>query len=168
MNRRLENIIFSFAEFCLRIPLLELASERNSQLDKIRSKSYIINEHLMKYYLMPLSRDKNHWLKEINTWLMDIQYKYTYGKDKLFRKEEYFYNLYSRFYLKEEKHIKYKYIETLFEKIKEKYSKETFIEYNINDYIDRVGIIFEKLSKDFQEDNYDLESLKEYIKILEI
>ena len=64
--KKKDRILLEFAEWCLRIPLLEMASDRNNKISRIQSKSDTINEHLMKWYLMPDSSDRSHWLSEIN------------------------------------------------------------------------------------------------------
>lgn len=85
----LDKLIWGFAEWCLNLPLLEMASERNEKLSKIESKNQTINEHLFKWYLMPNSRDRNHWLAEIDDRFFEIM-NLKWGKNKRFRKDEYF------------------------------------------------------------------------------
>ena len=46
-----DKFIWRFADWCLNIPLLEMASERNEKMSKIESKNRTINEHLFKWFL---------------------------------------------------------------------------------------------------------------------
>jgi hypothetical protein len=162
--RKIEKIIWNFAEWCLNIPLLEKASERNSKLEKIESKSETINLHFFKYYIMPNSIDRNHWLSEINDRFYEIQ-KLVWGKGKRFRKEEYFEILYNRFYTKDIS-IDYRNLERIFSKIEKRYKGELIIEYTINDFIERISFILKNISELLEDGDYDEDELIRLIKTL--
>jgi hypothetical protein len=153
MNRKIEKIIWDFAEWCLNIPLLEMASERNSKLEKIESKSETINTHLFKCYLMPNSIDRNHWQSEINDRLFEIQ-KLVWGKGRRFRKEEYFEILYNRFYTKDLS-IDYKSLERIFSKVEEKYKDEFQIDCSINEFAEMVAPLLKTISELLEDGDYD-------------
>ena len=116
----LDKLVWSFAEWCLNTPLLEMASERNEKLSRIENKNNTINEHIFKYYLMTNSIDRNHWLNEIDDRFFEIQ-NLKWGKNKRFRQDEYFNLFFTRFYIKDDLSIDYKKIERIFSKIEEKY-----------------------------------------------
>jgi len=161
----LDKLIWSFAEWCLNTPLLEMASERTEKLLRIENKNNTINEHIFKYYLMPNSRDRNHWLSEIDDRFFEIQ-NLKWGKNKRFRTDEYFNLLFTRFYIKDDLSIDYKKIERIFSKIEEKYKSEYQIDYNINDFVEIVGNILKETSNLISKNEYDKSELIELLKEL--
>lgn len=165
MNRKIEKIIWDFAEWCLNIPLLEMASERNSKMEKIESKSETISIHLFKYYLMPESIHRSHWLSELNDRFFEIQ-NLVWGKGRRFVKEEYFEILYNRFYTKDFS-IDYKNLERVFSKVEEKYKGEFQKEYTINEFAESAAGLFEELSELLEVGNYDKDALTTLIKFLD-
>ena len=166
MNRKLEKIIWDFAEWCLNTPLLERASERNDIKYKIHSKTKTINEHLFKYYLMPESIDRLHWLSEIDDRLFEIL-DLKWNKVKRFKKDEYFDMLYTYFYLKDDYNIDYKNIIRIFSNIEEKYKTEYQKDYTLDDFIEKVGNIIKNISQLLENNDYDKISLIEEIKIFD-
>jgi hypothetical protein len=165
MNRKIEKIIWDFAEWCLNIPLLEMASERNSKMEKIESKSEAININLFKYYLMPNLIDRIHWLSELNDRFFEIQ-NLVWGKGRRFRKNEYFELLYSRFYTKDFS-IDYKNLERVFSKIEEKYKGEFKKEYSINEFAEKASPLLKKLSELLEDGLYDKGELVSLMKALD-
>jgi hypothetical protein len=165
MRRKIEKIVWNFAEWCLNIPLLEMASERNYKLSKIESKNNTINEHIFKYYLMPNSRDRNHWLCEIDDRLNEVQ-DLVWSKNRRFRSDEYFDIFYNRFYTKDYSNINYKKIERIFSKIELEYKTEYQKDYDINDFIEKVAILLNELSNLLESGDYDKNELLEKVKIL--
>lgn len=164
MNRRLEKIILNFTEWCLNTPLFEMVLSRNSAWEKIENKSETINEHLFKVYLMPNSRDREHWLNEINDRFFEIQNRCLWKSNRRFYENEYFQMLYSGFYLKDS-NINYRYLDHILSKIEQKYSNEYQIEWSISDFIERSGIFIKKMSKCLEEGDYCKDELLENIKI---
>ena len=150
-----DKYIWKFAEWCLNTPLLEMASDRNNKMSKIQSKSETINEHLFKWYLMPDSRDCNHWMKEIDDRFFEIQ-NLKWGQKKTFKSKEYFNFIYHYFYTKNDYiSIDHRRINRTFLKIEDKYSSEYQIEYDINAFIEGVGQILNEVSFLLENDDYD-------------
>ena len=161
----LDKLVWSFAEWCLNTPLLEMASERNEKLSRIENKNNTINEHIFKYYLMTNSIDRNHWLNEIDDRFFEIQ-NLKWGKNKRFRQDEYFNLFFTRFYIKDDLSIDYKKIERIFSKIEEKYKSEYQIDYSISDFVEIVGNILKEISLLIEKNEYDKSELIELMKEL--
>ena len=161
----LDKLVWSFAEWCLNTPLLEVASERNEKLSRIENKNNTINEHIFKYYLMTNSIDRNHWLNEIDDRFFEIQ-NLKWGNNERFRQDEYFNLLFTRFYIKDDLSIDYKKIERIFSKIEEKYKSEYQIDYSINDFVEIVGNILKEISLLIEKNEYDKSELIELMKEL--
>lgn len=147
------------------MPLLEMASERNSKMEKIERKSETISIHLFKCYLMPESIDRGHWLSELNDRLFEIQ-NLVWGKGRRFRKDEYFELLYGRFYTKDFS-IDHKNLERVFSKVEEKYKGEFQREYTINGFAEKAAHLFGALSELLEVGNYDMDELTALIKVLD-
>ena len=160
--KKLDKYIWIFAEWCLNLPLLQMASDRNDKISKIRSKSEIINEHLFKWYLMPRSRDCDHWLREIDDRFYEIE-NLTWGKKRRFYEEEYFNFIYHDFYTKDFISVYYRKLNRVFSKIEDKYSTEYHREFEMDDFVENVGIIIKEISSLLAADNYDFDKLKEMV-----
>jgi hypothetical protein len=159
-----DKYIWKFAEWCLNIPLLEMASDRNNKMSRIQSKSETINEHLFKWYLMPNSIDCNHWLNEINDKFFEIQ-NLKWGKKKTFKSDEYFNFIYHHFYTKSDYiSIDYRRLNREFSKIENKYEDEYQIDYNINSFVEGVGNLLKEVSVLLEVDEYDYDHLNSLIK----
>jgi hypothetical protein len=161
-----EKFIWRFAEWCLNTRLLEMASDRNDKMSKIESKCKTINEHLFKYFLMPNSIDRIHWLNELDTRfneILDIKW----NKTKRFHSYEYFSMLYDYFFLKDKNFINYKYISKIFNKIENHYENEYRKKYDIDDFVERVGPFLKEISNLLESDDYDKDILFEKVKIFD-
>jgi hypothetical protein len=155
---RFYKFIWRFAEWCLNIPLLEMASERNQKMVKIESKNKTINEHLFKWFLMSNSIDRDHWLSEIDDRFFKIE-NLKWGKNKRFKSDEYFNLLYNRFFLNDIFSINYKSIDKIFSKIEDKYSTEFQREWNIDEFLERVGSLLKDVSNLLESGDYDKDEL---------
>jgi len=154
-----KNFIWTFADWCLRIPLLEMASERNEKMLKIENKNKTISEHIFKWFLMPKSMDCDHWLDEIDDLFLEIT-SYKWGrKHKRFTSDEYFDLLYSRFYLKDLYSLDYIRISKIFGKIEERYNSEYQREWNIDDFIESIGIVLKEVSELLEDGSYSKDKL---------
>ncbi len=54
-----------FGDWLLNLRIVELASERNEAISKIKSMSDTLNKHLFKLYVFPISTYREHWKDEI-------------------------------------------------------------------------------------------------------
>ena len=162
--KKLDKYIWIFAEWCLNLPLLQMASDRNDKISKIRSKSEIINEHLFKWYLMPKSRECNHWLREIDERFYEIE-NLTWSKKKRFSAEEYFNFIYHDFYTKDFISVNYRKLNRVFSKIKIefKYSTEYHREFEMDNFVENVGMVIKEISRLLAEDSYDFEALEKLV-----
>jgi hypothetical protein len=163
MKNYIQNIIWNFAEWCLNTPLLEMASERNQLILKIQSKTRTINEHLFKCYIMPNSKDLNHWISEIDSRFDEIL-DLKWNKIKRFRKDEYFKMLYDSFFLKDDLSIDYKNLTRIISKIEDKYINEEKSDYTIDNFILKTGKILKDISKLLSNGEYDKDELINIIK----
>jgi hypothetical protein len=57
--------IDKFGDWLLNQRIVELASERNEAISKIKSMSDTLNKHLFKLYVFQNSLDRGHWKDEI-------------------------------------------------------------------------------------------------------
>lgn len=165
--KRPEKILFRFAEWCLNTPLLEMASDRNDKKSKVQSKMETINEHLIKYYLMPKSIDRNHWLSEINSRFNEIL-RLTWGKRRRFEKDDYYDWLFINYYYNEIGSIRLSSIEDLISNIIMRYSKtkEYFIDYDINEIVINIGRLMNEICESLENGTYTSSLLKDEIEIL--
>ena len=153
--RKFKNLKWTFAEWCLELPLLEQASERNDKMSKIKSLMWQLNLHLLKIYLMPNSRDLSHWEDEVDNWLIEIQ-RLKWG-GKLFKQEDY-YNWLCQDYIPE--------IETDIKRIKKKYADEYFITHNIEEFENMITCFYEKITYKLSMNQY--KEIEPYITIFKI
>lgn len=152
--------IWGFAEWCLSTPLLEMASERNDKISKIKSKSETINEHLFKFFLMPNSRDRDYWIREIDDRLFEIR-NLKWGKGKRFKSNEYFDFIYNDFYTKDMISLDMKRLNRFFSRIEKQYSDEFQIDWNLNNFIEKVGSLLKEISNLLESGDYDFDELEE-------
>jgi hypothetical protein len=165
--KRTEKILFKFAEWCLNTPLLEMASDRNDKISKIQSKTNTINEHLIKYYLMPNSIDRDHWFDEINYRFNEIL-RLTWGKRKRFEKEDYYDWLFINYYYNDIESIRMSTIEDTIQILIKRYStsKEYFIDYDINDMVIKIGELLKEVCDYLELGTYTSSVLRNEIEIL--
>ena len=165
--KRFEKILFRFAEWCLNTPLLEMASDRNDKKSKVQSKMDTINEYLIKYYLMPNSIDRDHWLSEINSRFNEIL-RLTWGKRRRFEKEDYYNWLFIDYYYNDIGSIRMSSVEDIIRYIINRYSKtkEYFIEYDINEIVIKIGKLMSEICESLEDGTYTSSLLKNEIDIL--
>ncbi len=165
--KRSEKLLFKFAEWCLNIPLLEMASDRNDKISKIQSKMNTINEHLIKYYLIPKSIDRNHWFTEINARFNEIL-RLNWGKKRRFDKEDYYDWLFINYYYNDIGSIRMSAIEDTIQDIIKRYSttKEYFIEYDINEMVIKIGELLKEICEYLELGTYTSSIFKNEIKKL--
>lgn len=165
--KRYEKILFRFAEWCLNTPLLEMASDRNDKISKIQSKMDTINEHLIKYYLMPKSIDRNHWLSEINARFNEIL-RLKWGKKRRFEKDDYYDWIFINYYYNDIGSIRMSAIEDTIQDIIKNYSntKEYFIKYDINDMVIKMGELLKEICDHLELGTYTSNIFKSEIEIL--
>ena len=165
--KRSEKILFRFAEWCLNTPLLEMASDRNDKKSKVQSKMDTINEHLIKYYLMPKSIDRDHWLSEINSRFNEIL-RLTWGKRRRFEKEDYYNWIFVDYYYNDIGSIRMSSVEDIIRYIINRYSKtkEYFIEYDINEIVIKIGKLMNEICESLEDGTYTSSLLKSEIDIL--
>jgi len=165
--KRSEKILLQFAEWCLRIPLLEMASDRNDKISKIQSSANTINEHLIKYYLMPNSIDRAHWFDEINARFNEIL-RLTWGKRKRFDKEDYYDWLFINYYYNDIGSARMSAIEDTIQFIIKKYSltNEYFIEYDINGMIVKIGELLKRICEHLESGTYTSAVFRNEMRIL--
>lgn len=109
-----------FSDWCLNQRILELASQRNESIFRIRSLKNTLNEHLFKLYVYQTSIDRNHWKNEIYSHIRTI-YGFDWGKKhKRFDIEDYYQWLYLDFFDKLS--------DRYFRKILQEYDKELLID----------------------------------------
>ena len=157
----MNKFILNFAELCLRIPLLEMASERNEKMLKIQSYSDVLNKHLFKLYVFQKSRSREHWIDEIETFISNINNLDCGKKHKKFTLDEYieiiflnyFYNLKNG----EFKKINYK-------SILNKYSDEYVISWSEEEFRNLCERFYNYIFDLVSKDKYDYELLEEYLK----
>jgi len=167
--KRYDKILLRFAEWCLNTPLLEMASDRNDKISKIQSKTDTINEHLIKYYLMPKSIDRSHWQSEINSRFNEIT-RLTWGnKKKRFDKADYFDWLFVNYYYTDINSIRMSAIEDTIKDIVKRYSttKEYFIEYDINDMVIKIGGLLKEICEHLELGTYTSNIFNDEISILD-
>lgn len=153
-----DKYIWRFAEWCLNTPLLEMASERNEKMSKIESKNRTINEHLFKWFLMPNSRDRDHWMREIDDRFFEIS-NFKWGKNKKFKSDEYFNLIYNRFYLKDMISLDIRRINRSFNEIETRYSSEYQIDWDIDNFIERIGPLLKEICYLLESSEYDFDEL---------
>jgi hypothetical protein len=84
---RLTDIV---ADKLVNTNLMEMAFQRKHVQDKITDISYQLGYHIIKTLVFPTSMYKNHWLKEIDTWLRKIDgYEFKQKKNKRPTYEQY-------------------------------------------------------------------------------
>ena len=157
-----DKFIWGFAEWFLRTPLLEMTSERNEVIRRIKSKSETINEHLFKWFLMPSSRDRDHWLGEIDDRFYEIE-NLKWGKKRAFKSGEYFDFIYKEFYTKDLISLDLKRIDRIFSKIELRYKSEFQIQWEINNFVERVGLILKEISYLLENGEYDKSELEKLV-----
>ena len=111
---------------------------------------------------MPRSRDCDHWLREIDDRFYEIE-NLTWGKKRRFYEEEYFNFIYHDFYTKDFISVNYRKLNRVFSKIEDKYSTEYHREFEMDDFVENVGIIIKEISSLLAADNYDFDKLKEMV-----
>lgn len=83
-------LIDKFGDWLLNQRIVEMASEKNEAISKIKSMSETLNEHLFILYVYQLSTSREHWKEEIYIFLRNIL-KYTWGKKhNRFEAEDYY------------------------------------------------------------------------------
>ena len=68
--------------------LFEMAFERKKAKNTVTSLSFNIIEHLTKIYIFENAVDKNHWMNELNNWLLEIDRIYLKPKNTKLSKQE--------------------------------------------------------------------------------
>lgn len=60
------------AEWLQSTALFEMAYSRQKAWRKVTGLASPLSDHIIKLMVMPNSRDRSHWKKEINEWLFDL------------------------------------------------------------------------------------------------
>lgn len=83
------NWIETLADGALRLPILEMATERKNIVAKARDLQHEIADHIIKIHLWPENQAKNHWESEVNAWLHSIQKK-VFDRNRRLSTDQYF------------------------------------------------------------------------------
>lgn len=135
------SLIDKFGDWCLKQPLLELASERMEHILKIKELSNPLNEHLFNIYSMSESTYLSHWIDEIDNFLFQI-YNKKCGKKKFDPNDYYKWLFIDYFYGSEENYLKNnqpnfisKINKRLDKMIENQYCNELVINHNFNEFV---------------------------------
>lgn len=123
----MNKLILNFADWLLRTPLLELASERNESISKIKSYSDTLNRHLFKLYVFQKSCYRQHWEDEIYNYIYSISDINWGKKHNKFEEYQYFDWLFYDYFNKGKDR---KSIKRLYKNILEKYQTEEIINWS--------------------------------------
>lgn len=155
-----KKIVLGFADWLLETSLLEMASDKNSNKLYIQSLKHTLNEHLFKYYLMPNCIDRNHWLKEITSYLRQIDDCY-WNKNKHFDFEDYYKWLFLDFFNDDKK------FRTKLNNVIKHYHEESMIQYNFDEFKNMCDSFYKIVCTDIANTEYDTD-LSELITIFDI
>lgn len=86
--------IREITDWCLdrvaRTTLFEMAANRADAIKHVRSLAYQIDMHLIYLYMYPESRDRAHWIAELNGWFADIDDIWLKPDNRKLKKTDYF------------------------------------------------------------------------------
>ena len=93
--------------------ILELSFNAKSLILRLQGLSAPINLHLMKLYMMPNCKNRDHWFKELNGWFDDISSYYVKPNKKMLSKDTYYRILFDEPFGDIDEYLKTRYIERL-------------------------------------------------------
>lgn len=86
ISRRIISIFMKLADLIadkiLDLPLMEMAYQRKIVIQQLYGVSLQLAIHMAKIFTIKDSRDKNHWIGEVNGWLNAINDKYVKPNNK--------------------------------------------------------------------------------------
>lgn len=129
--------------------LFEMALSRQHALQKIDRLNYQISNHLLKLIVFNDSNAFNHWLKEVNTWLFEIDEIHLKPKYKKLPLRDY------TTYLKEPYLEHPIAIEKMVKRLKQDYKEEKIVNGSVNSIYEVVDDIMTKVCKQLAEDVFE-------------
>lgn len=116
-----------FADWILKQRIVELASERNESISKIRNLSDTFNKHLFKLYVFQKYSSREHWKDEIYSYVTTIVTRYTWGKKRNRFESDDYYDWLFYTYFNNDDNSKIN-IKRIYKTILDKYSEEKQLE----------------------------------------
>jgi len=162
MFKFFEKSMLNFTDWVLNTPIFELALQRNVAIDKIESLSIPVNEHLFKLYVMQKSTYREHWMDEIDNFMIQIN-DISWGKKRNKFKFNEYYEWMFTYYFYDRNNIFKNNLKRYLKKILDKYPNEDKIDWNIIEFKNIVESFYIYFSFKLENGSYYYEDLYEYL-----